>query len=385
LDFVINYKAFIKGAIEEVKQQVIVCTKLGLDHHKIVKWIIEVAALDAHHIVQLTALIKNTIISNFSEKLQNFNKNQLEKFHSLNKRTFQSLIIKDHSLGDIPLNYIYKNLFNPDLTCEELGRNKNFYISFLESRQDHNISLKKTEEDSWSEKIPNYIKNEDDFIYKLFSQQENLENFIKRDLKESVSFSQIEFKYNYTHPILKKKFMGPSKLEVEDCFKVYFISPKCLIVEVFSYLSGFMMMDTFYSILQYKFDSSFDYSTEESRLKFNTKVTISFGIEFIKDSWFKTKILNEALADMDESVKNSMMPFITKVMDSQKEVHAKNYKVFLLNSIKNEFIESSQIRGEYEIIEEIKNEKDVNENENNILLIEDKFRVKDLMIRLPIG
>ncbi len=68
LDFVINYKAFIKGAIEEVKQQVIVCTKLGLDHHKIVKWIIEVAALNQHQIVQLTALIKNTVIAHFSEK-----------------------------------------------------------------------------------------------------------------------------------------------------------------------------------------------------------------------------------------------------------------------------------------------------------------------------
>ena len=68
LDFVINYKAFKNGLIDEVKQQVIACTQLGLAHHKIVKWIIEVAALDAHQIVQLTALIKNAIISNFSEK-----------------------------------------------------------------------------------------------------------------------------------------------------------------------------------------------------------------------------------------------------------------------------------------------------------------------------
>lgn len=68
LDFVINYNAFKNGSIDEVKQQVIACTQLGLTHHKNVKWIIEVAALNAHQIVQLTALIKNTIISNFSEK-----------------------------------------------------------------------------------------------------------------------------------------------------------------------------------------------------------------------------------------------------------------------------------------------------------------------------
>jgi deoxyribose-phosphate aldolase len=68
LDFVVNYKAFTQGAVEEVKQQVIACTKLGLDHHKIVKWIIEVVALDPRQIMQLTVLIKNTIIAHFSEK-----------------------------------------------------------------------------------------------------------------------------------------------------------------------------------------------------------------------------------------------------------------------------------------------------------------------------
>lgn len=68
LDFVANYKAFTQGAVDEVKQQVIACTKLGLDHHKIVKWIIEVAALDPRQIMQLTVLIKNTIIAHFSEK-----------------------------------------------------------------------------------------------------------------------------------------------------------------------------------------------------------------------------------------------------------------------------------------------------------------------------
>jgi deoxyribose-phosphate aldolase len=43
------------------------CTKLGLDHNKVVKWIIEVAALTSMEIVQLSALIKNVIISRFDE------------------------------------------------------------------------------------------------------------------------------------------------------------------------------------------------------------------------------------------------------------------------------------------------------------------------------
>lgn len=67
LDFVLDYEAFKRGEMDHVKEQIIQGTKLGLSHHKIVKWIIEVAALDNHQIVQLSALIKNVVIANFNE------------------------------------------------------------------------------------------------------------------------------------------------------------------------------------------------------------------------------------------------------------------------------------------------------------------------------
>lgn len=68
LDYVLDYEAFKRGEIETIKEQVLQGTKLGLEHNKIVKWIIEVAALNNHQIVQLSALIKNVVIANFSEK-----------------------------------------------------------------------------------------------------------------------------------------------------------------------------------------------------------------------------------------------------------------------------------------------------------------------------
>lgn len=67
LDFVCNYEAFKKGEINLVKEEILKGTQLGLAHHKTVKWIIEVAALNHQQIMQLSCLIKNTIISNFSE------------------------------------------------------------------------------------------------------------------------------------------------------------------------------------------------------------------------------------------------------------------------------------------------------------------------------
>lgn len=67
LDFVVDYEAFKNGEIDKVKHQILECTRLGLEHGKIVKWIIEVAALDSHQIVQLSAIIKNCVIANFKE------------------------------------------------------------------------------------------------------------------------------------------------------------------------------------------------------------------------------------------------------------------------------------------------------------------------------
>ena len=67
LDFVCNYEAFKNGAIDLVKNEILEGTKLGLSHHKIVKWIIEVAALNTDQIIKFSTLIKNVVISNFKE------------------------------------------------------------------------------------------------------------------------------------------------------------------------------------------------------------------------------------------------------------------------------------------------------------------------------
>lgn len=68
LDFVCNYEAFKRGEVDVVKKEVLEGTKLGLEHHKIVKWIIEVAALSNDQIIQISSLIKKVVMSNFKEE-----------------------------------------------------------------------------------------------------------------------------------------------------------------------------------------------------------------------------------------------------------------------------------------------------------------------------
>ena len=66
LDFVVDYKAFKKKNIVLVKEEILICTNFCID--KTIKWIIETAALNNKQIIQLSALIKNVIISNFKEE-----------------------------------------------------------------------------------------------------------------------------------------------------------------------------------------------------------------------------------------------------------------------------------------------------------------------------
>lgn len=67
LDFVINYNAYLKGDLNLVKDEFVQCTKLSLEHHKIAKWIIEIAALTDTQIADLTKNISNWAEENFSE------------------------------------------------------------------------------------------------------------------------------------------------------------------------------------------------------------------------------------------------------------------------------------------------------------------------------
>ncbi|WPO80732.1 deoxyribose-phosphate aldolase [Flavobacterium sp. KACC 22761] len=68
LDFVCNYEAFKNGDVALVKNEILLGTQIGLAHNKTVKWIIETAALTDKEIIQLSALIKNVVISNFKEE-----------------------------------------------------------------------------------------------------------------------------------------------------------------------------------------------------------------------------------------------------------------------------------------------------------------------------
>lgn len=66
LDFVINFEAYKKGELDLVKEEFLTCTQLGLDKGKMVKWIIEIAALTNEQIADLTSKIRDWADENFA-------------------------------------------------------------------------------------------------------------------------------------------------------------------------------------------------------------------------------------------------------------------------------------------------------------------------------
>lgn len=68
LDFVVNYEAFKNGEIEFVKNEIIQGIQICLENHKVIKWIIEVAALTNKEIIVISQLIKSIVFNEFGEE-----------------------------------------------------------------------------------------------------------------------------------------------------------------------------------------------------------------------------------------------------------------------------------------------------------------------------
>lgn len=68
LDFVINYEAYKKGDEDLVKKEFLTCTLFCLQQGKVIKWIIEIAALNNNQIHDLTSKMATWANENFKKE-----------------------------------------------------------------------------------------------------------------------------------------------------------------------------------------------------------------------------------------------------------------------------------------------------------------------------
>lgn len=266
--------------------------------------------------------------SNLISQVVNTNERNLKKLRSESIITekFNKIFIKDNYLLDskersIPLHLIYETLYKVNH-----NNKNNFITSLYKIKNDYNIMC--SEKNNITP--PQYFQDPYNFSLKLFNSQD--QGTKDKFLNELEQYPKIlEYTYTYTHP-MKNVFMGPTKLEMKDDYKIIFVSPICLIVEKTTYISGFMLMDSFVTTAQYTFDSDLSYSNKKFYSK--TKLTAKFGIEFIRDVWFRNKIEKDGMVENEEYIGKFMHENITKELKyvSLKYFDCEEKFIYELNS-----------------------------------------------------
>lgn len=109
LDFVINYEAYKAGDENLVKNEFVKCTQLCLEHKKVAKWIIEIAALTDEQIADLTHKISTWAEESFKESdLKNIFVKSSTGFYKTeggkpNGATFEGITIMLKNAGKLPV------------------------------------------------------------------------------------------------------------------------------------------------------------------------------------------------------------------------------------------------------------------------------------------
>ena len=269
--------------------------------------------------------IDNINNSKILEKIKETTNNRIEKIDLSSNpmhKTFKATFI-DENLGDVTIPIIFKYIYDENTIYETETENQTFILTMLKERKDYDIKFEKPN----MEPIPEYYLNPQ-FSTDLFRNLDTEK--LKKLFEDSQEFPLFtDCHYYFTHP-LKPVFMGPDKVNVHEHYKFHLVSPLCLIVEIFSYCSGFMLMDTFYTVIQYKYDSEPVLEEGSKQLHFKTRLTISYSLEFVKANIFKSRVESESLKDNEQVLKEFWFP---KIKIALEKVNKNNNQTILVKPI----------------------------------------------------
>ncbi len=101
IDVVIDYNAFKKGDFKKVINDILKITKIAMNNNKVIKWIIETAALSNIQIKEISKLLTSTVTKNFNKPENVFIKTSTGYYKNIEKpngATIENIkIIKDNA------------------------------------------------------------------------------------------------------------------------------------------------------------------------------------------------------------------------------------------------------------------------------------------------
>ena len=191
---------------------------------------------------------------------------------SIEESVYPRTFVKDRLFPNISLFNFYNVLFSP-------SKNRQFIRKFMELRKDAEIKLEEKSDEITAEMRPNSVT---------------------------------EYVYRMVHPIPpeRKKFLGPSQLNVEDTYKFIVESKSKLYLELSSKCSGYMLVDTFIP------HALFIFEQERSDVKVNLK----YYVEFVKPNPLKKMVEERGYSENEEDLNklfiDQIEPFLSWVSSS---------------------------------------------------------------------
>lgn len=216
---------------------------------------------------------------------------------------YQKTIIEDKIIKNQTLKNLYNKLYNPDPEPKLI-------INNMEKAKDEKQKF---------ELIENNIINNNKYP------------------------STTKYNMHFIHPC-KKVFMGPDKLNVIDKYNIIFENKKLMYIEISDYLSGFPLIDTFFTRILYIYQQCGN----------DIKLTIKVYIEFVKPCLMKSLIEKNGYNQIEEGINNITLHEIDNLLaiKETKNIIVNSEKKDLLSFDKlfEPFIALERITNKYEIM-----------------------------------
>ena len=262
----------------------------------------------------------------FFNKLDAVHKERMDEFNAKYQKNENFLPIEafkytyvDEIVSQCPPCLLFSSIFNQENVVDEFEHQKGFYESIYIDRNDKNIVVST---DEIYKEIPEYFKDFD-YVISLFS------NFNKEELIDFIDSVKLwpdifKFRVQLTHPI-KKYFIGPDKVNLDDKFTVYFISPKCFVVDDCSYGVGFPFSDTFVSITQYRFETDITFNAHKGKFEFNMRCSIRFLVKFLKSCMFERAVSEAGYNTASTDIRYFIYEKMKTVVDNQGKMFSEMF------------------------------------------------------------
>jgi len=174
-----------------------------------------------------------------------------------------------------------------------------------------------------------------------------------------------KFSYKYIHPAAKKILFAPSQFNIEDKYNIVFYNENKLYIECSTFITGFMLMDTFIARGLYIIE----------QIENDIKINIKYDMEFIKANPFKKIVEDNSYEENNNTYNTIIIPQMEKILKGEIDLNKefeKNKKE--KEEEKNEKEEDKNINATEKNDNIGKTSDKIEEEENEDIISNDEFQ-----------